>query len=296
MAKRKSSKKKSSGNVSRFFSTVATWFDWHAIHRAAIALTWLIAGVAAVAGWIYGVPRLEARVAQQAVDHAQPFEVKFTGAPAWVNNELRRSLADVVRSYVGPDPLAQQDLIDARIALMETGCFDSVAQVRRSGNYSVEVDATFLEPFAVVKWNGRKILIDNKGRLLPPSYRLSDRAHFLSITGLYYSPPAGPAQRWEGTDVAAGLKLVQLLQPQPWSGQIDTIDLTGFMQSKPIKLITDRGSTLIWQSAPDEERAGEVSGAEKIRRIQFLFDRRGRVDGGYQTELDLTDPRGVFAR
>lgn len=278
------------------YTAVGGWLDWHTVRRTTVALTWLIAAVAAIAGWIYGVPRLEARVSQGAINHAQPFEVEFNGAPGWVNKDLKNTLSDIVRIHVGPDPLMQQDLIQARAALLETGCFESVAQVRRTGDDSIAVDAAFLEPYAVVDYAGRSWLIDNKGRLLPPSYRLSDRAHFITIAGVHYAQPPQSAVQWEGTDIAAALRLIQLLQPQVWAGQVDTIDMTGFMQGKPIRLITDQKSTLIWESAPGDERAGEVTATEKIRRLQFLFDRRGHINGGYQSELDLTDPRGVFAR
>ena len=280
MAKRKSSKKKTPGFAARIMASAAAWLDWRALRRATIALTWLIAAVAAVAGWIVGVPRLEARVSQFAVDQAQPCKVEFIGAPSWVKKDLKATLSDIVRMHVSPDPLMQQDLINARNALLDTGCFESVAQVRRSGTHAVTVEAAFLEPYAVVKSNGRTLLIDSKGRLLPPSYRVSEHAHFITITGVHYSPPGRAAQQWEGTDITAALRLIALLQPQAWSGQIDTIDLTGFMQGRPIRLITDHGSALIWESAPNEERAGEVSAAEKIRRMQFLFDSRGHIDSG----------------
>lgn len=300
MAKRKSKgkrRKSSDGLLSRLAPLSPTRWHWPTMFRTGVAFTWLGATAAIIVGWIYGVPRLEARVAQQAVVNAdRVVDVHFIGAPSWVSGELESMLAMTARAQLSPDPFARHDLVRARDALLETGCFESVQQVRRANEQLVEVQATFLEPYALVEHDGRGWLIDRHGRLLPPSYRAGAQAHFITIRGVRYSTPAEPAAYWEGTDVTAALRLIRLLETRPWSGQVDAVNMNGFMNGEPIRLVTNRGTELIWDSPPGDEQAGEVTAEEKIRRLQYLFDQFGHIDAGYDAQLDLSDPRGVFAR
>jgi len=300
MAKRKSRSKrrKSSGGALSMLAPLSpTNWHWPTMFRTGVAFIWLGATVAVILGWIYGVPRLEARVAQDAVINADRIvDVQFAGAPSWVTGELESMLAMTARAQLSPDPFARGDLIRARAALLETGCFETIDQVRRIDDDLVEVRATFLEPYAVAEHSGRGWLIDRRGRLLPPSYRVGEQAHFIRIRGLRYGTPERPAAHWEGTDVTAALRLIRLLETNSWAGQIEAVDMSGFMTGQPIRIVTDRGTELIWDSPPGEEPAGEVTAREKIRRLQYLFDQFGHIDGGYESKLDLTDPRGVFAR
>lgn len=296
MAKRRTRKKRSGGLFSRLRGAL-TAPSWSTIRRTGVATTWLAAVVAAIVGWIYGVPQLESRVSAASINTANRIvDVEFIGAPSWAEGDLEAMLAHTARMHLSPDPLAHDELIDARDALIGTGCFEAVHQIRRVSGSLVEVHATFLSPYVVVRHANRDWIIDRAGRLLPPNYRASDRTHFLAIQGVRYDPPSEPAQRWDGTDITAALQLARVLDPQPWVGQIDAIDVTGYMHGQPIRLITDRSSVLIWHSPPGEETAGEVDTAEKIRRMTYMFERWGHVDAGYENEVDLADPQGVFAK
>ncbi len=298
MAKRKTKKRKK--NSDGLFTRLRCWVtapDWPTIRRTGIATTWLLAVIGVIVGWMFGVPQLESRVAAATIAGAEQIvDVRFANAPSWVQGDLEAMLAHTAGAHLSPNPLAHDELVNAQNALLETGCFESIQQLRRVDVTRVEVHATFLTPYAVVNGSNHNWIIDRNGRLLPASYRVSDQSHFIAIRGVRYEPPREPAQRWEGTDITAALRLIRLIESQRWAGQIDAVDITGFMQGKPMRLRTDRGSVLLWHSAPGDEAAGEVSANEKIRRIDFLFEQRGHVDGGYDNELDLADPRGVFAR
>ena len=258
------------------------------------------AGVLAVLGalvWTVGagIPRMQSAVAASTAE-PDPLTVEFVDAPAWSEGTLQEWLAGYVRAEVADDIFDRTGLIIARETLLELGCFASVDQVRRVSANRVEVRATFLQPYAIVEHPAGTRMIDSYGYVLPAAYEPNDAVHFVTIRGVRAAPPARPGTIWPGGDLSAGLRLLRELEGKVWLHQLEAIEVRDTPRRTTIHLITDRDRRILWQSAPGEESGGEVSVAEKLRRLEHLFTEYGRIDGDQDQPIDLTDPVGIFLR
>ncbi len=265
--------------------------DWVS-HRKHLASVFLVIGFAGIgAALMLGVPRLQARVGHEAV-LTDP-DIRFLNPPAWINGELEAWLVHIVQQELKRNPLDNADLVQARTALLDTGCFEGIEQIRRVTTSKVEIEAVFLQPFAIVTDNEGDHLVDSHGRLLPVEYRVGDSGHFLRITGARFNRPLRPGLQWDGADVSAGLHIARLVVRREWWRQIDAIDISNIDR---ITIRTLQDCRVIWGSVPGEEAVGEVTAEKKIQRLDYINSNFGRVDIDCPNELDITDPKVVTAR
>lgn len=260
---------------------------WPSVGRAVTITAWVAAAGGLVTAWVLGVPRLEA----YAVKHqpAAGVQVRLLDVPPWVGPQLERSLLETAARSIGPDPFRRTDLVDAREALLGTGWFVSVEQVRRVGPLLVEVTATAAEPLAVIQDPaGRQHhLVDAQGRLLPRTFQTAEQAGYITITGVQYDRPARSGMMWPGNDVTAALELVALIIRKPWQGQVARVDVARHWKDGSIRLITDRGCTITWGRAPGDEAGGDVPALQKLSYLDYHHDQYGHIDRGLE-ELDIT--------
>ena len=253
-----------------------------------MALTaWAVAAGGFVTAWVLGVPRLEAYAAKHR--SAADVQVRLLDLAPWVGQELETSLVETAARHIGPDPFRRTDLVDAREALLDTGWFVSVDQVRRVGPQRVEVTAVAAEPFAVIHdpAGRRHHLVDAEGRLLPRTFESAEQAGYIAITGVQYDRPARLGMMWPGNDVTAALDLAALIIRKPWRNQVTRIDVARHWKDGSIRLKTDRGCTIIWGRAPGDEAGGDVPALQKLSYLDYHHDQYGHIDRGLD-ELDIT--------
>jgi len=286
MAKRRKSRRKSRKRWT--LPELPQWnVSWPSARRASIAAVWIAGTGGLVAAWVLGVPRLEA----YAVDHQRTgsVEVRLGKIPPWVEPQLEAMLAETAARSIGTDPIERTDLVNAREALLSTGWFASVDQVRRAGDRAVEVNATFAEPFAVIRdIAGRQDhLVDTQGRLMPRVFTAGEQEGYVTITGTMYDRPDRLGMMWAGTDITAALELLALIVDQPWRTQVARIDVTLHRKDGSLRIITDRGCTITWGRAPGEESGGDVPARQKLGYLDYHYQHTGHIDRGL-VELDVT--------
>jgi hypothetical protein len=268
------------------------------VRQSMIGVAWSVAIAAVVSAWILGVPRLQAFASHARF--ADRVEVHFVSIPAWVTPEIHERLIRSASSCITGDPLNNADLIECRNALLASGWFEDVSQVRRVRPDLVEIDAQFAHPYAVIRDDEGDHLVDVIGRLLPwawPRGEASRRTKLTAITGAHFARPHMPGTQWEGTDVIAGIRLLNMVERQVWKDQVMEIDVTGYVRGEPMKLRTTNGTTIVWGSSPGEEQALEVLAAGKLKRLEYLFVTYGRIDAGESGgELDITSEKAVVTR
>jgi len=271
---------------------------WHIIRQSGLALAWLALASGVVLAWVLGVPQLQAFASQRNFVDPQNITITFLNAPMWVNGDLANSLRRTAAMQLNGDPLQRRDLADMRNALLETGWFDSIEQIRRVREDLVEITAQFVTPFAVIRDDKGDHLVDPGGKLLPKNYQRGARTNFIAIGGAHFPRPQRPGMQWEGADVIAGIKLVQLIEQQPWRSQVAEIDVSSYLKDGPIKLRTDTQTTIVWGGPPGEEPALEVLAGGKLQRLNFLYEKYRRIDGSQPAggELDITGEKAVVAR
>ncbi len=222
--------------------------------------------------------------------------IRFLDAPSWIGDSLHDHLTDLAAPRLLGTPLDRMDLINAREALIASGCFAEVRQVRRTNRATIEIDATFLKPRARVLSSSGPLLIDREGFVLPAGYRVATDTHLVNVLNPAYGAPETTAGRWMGADINASLQLLELLDDLPWYDQVKAMDLGQFDEGEQIVLVTDLGTRIKWGSPPGREAALEAMARDKISRLDWFNTHHGRIDQNHRGELDLTNASIVIKR
>ena len=317
MAKRKTSKKKtkskkkSSGSSSdTHIALFGREFDRILISRVVTGFAWIVGIVLIVVCWTQLVPPLHAYAASEL--STEETIVILPDFPGWleplenasdaqsaelesIKRDIATKITDTVRFNVGTDPFDRDDLVAVGMALADSGWFADVHSIHRTQPNTIVVDAEFAQPFTMIRDDDGSHLVTIDGELLPLQYSPQARLQRQpTITGAYFDRPRTPGERWEGKDVAAGLRLVELLEGHAWTHQIIDVDVSEYNRSESIWLTTDKGARILWGRAPGDERGREVSPARKLSYLDTLYNDSGRVDRNL-SELDLVLDH-VYAR
>lgn len=268
--------------------------EWAQIRRGAV-IAGRVLGLAALVGLtLWGVPRLTTYAEGRA--DVRTVTVGFRHAPVWLRGDLLHTLQLTAVAQLGDDPFGRTDLVAVRHALLDTGWFEGIDQVRRRRPDLIEVDARFMKPFAVIRSGGYDYLVDPAGRLLPRSYPAGDaRPKFVTVTGTHFDRPTRPSMQWPGADVSAALSVLRLFEQRIWRGQVAQLDVSRYLTDGTIELVTDRGCRLRWGSAPGDESALEALADLKLRYLDEHYELSRHIDRGHTGTLDLTRREGVFA-
>ena len=261
--------------------------SWATSRGALVAVVWVLGAGGLVTAWVLGTPRLEAYASAHQADG--DVVVRLVDLPTWVEADLESMLVETAVGHIGDDPLQRADLMDAREALLATGWFVSVDQVRRVGTRVVDVTATLAEPFAVIRDRSRvqDHLVDAHGRVLPRTYAPGERSGYIGLTGARYSAPTHSGMTWPGADVAAALDVLALISDKPWLDQVVRIDLSRHRKDGSIRLVTDRDCTIVWGRAPGDEAGSDVPASQKLSYLDYHYEQYGHIDRGLE-ELDIT--------
>lgn len=251
-----------------------------------VAVGWATMLAGAALGLGLGVPVLRAEALAARPDG--PLHVVFADRPAWMTDGDLSPLAELVETPLLCSPMDRSGLAAAREALMASGWFEEIKQVRRSAIDEVTIEATWATPFAVIREDGYDHLVDTRGRLLPRCYRAGWAPRsLLRIEGARQPRPMTYGTPWPGEDLASAMTLARLIDDQPWRAQVAWIDLTGVPQDGCLRLRTERNCALKWGRAPGREGAAEVPARQKLDYLGWLYTHHGRIDAGCEDQLDL---------
>ena len=234
-------------------------------------------------GW--SVPNLR-RHAQAAT--GERIEVAFLDSPSWMTPTDLAPIQDLVAREAGTSAYKREGLLRAQTALLASGWFDEVRQVRRVGSAALEVDATFADPIALVIDPDGEHLLDTHSRLLPRTYAPGTAPHLTRILGASLPRPKQPGQVWGGADLLAGVEMAKLVSAQRWRAQVSAVDVADFHTKQTLSLITTKQCRLIWGRAPGSEASAEVPAAQKLRYLDMLTNQYGRIDGAGPQSIDLS--------
>lgn len=239
----------------------------------------------------WGVPKLRERLDARVMAGGGQTSVDYVSAPAWFDGKRRAEVSERVAMAVGDGSVLDPNrLAKARAALLTTGWFHSIEQVRLADDGGFLVEATFVRPFAVIRHGEFDYLVDEEARLLPMQWTAGHRPatpHYVAIVGTA-SPNRGDyGSPWPGADVAAGLELARLLQPKPWFGEVAAIDLSQYQSDQTLSLITRHNGRLVWGRAPNDRSVAEVTPDAKVRTLDYLYATQRRIDSGGGRTIDL---------
>jgi len=262
--------------------------------------------------------------------------VIFTHRPAWMPAKLERRIAeaivppperleavsltrDIYAAAVGNPWIAQVDHVlrrrsaESAVPVVEVSCRfrKPLARIMLGTEPAyVDPEGVRLPAEDVPKWailteadrpGGDRSVSPARGVLpfiaesdVPPGYRPLE-IHYINILGVQADPPP-IGQRWKGDDLAAGLRLIQLLAGRPYANQISAVDVRNhggrISRSEPFL----RMYAQIGQGKPTDIRFGrfpEGKGDYVVcpeRKLSYLDayyeDHNGRL-AGLNRYLDL---------
>ena len=220
--------------------------------------------LAAGVGTVYGIGALENQVlAPPAMQAPLTMKVVLADVPAWMPSSVLHQIADSLtpRNIKPSDPkLAEAVFALAQanpwIRHVEQAIKRPTQDVR---HIRVEVKAQFRRPAAMVvpqsrstsefvDFDGYRLPADQVSRYfvtveeadgqgrrqvffvhrgdVPRGYK-ADPIHYMTVDGVLNEPPA-IGSKWEGEDLAEGLRMVRLMNSRDYANQIISVDVRNF--------------------------------------------------------------------
>jgi hypothetical protein len=220
--------------------------------------------------------------------------VDSEGQPAgtWLPLADQESILRTVNASLGthPDPFSQEPLARLGNALTHSGWFNGIPRISRQPNSGIKIDGEWRIPSAVVRYQGKDYLIDHLGRLLPPVYP-EGASTMKFISSPFLPPPKTPTSErdfqvaWPGEDIVAGLELLAVLSAQPWSEQVDGVDVSTYAKTSMLEVVTTSGTRVVWGGRPTKPLLGDISTPQKLANMNSLVRRHGRIDGNCNRAL-----------
>lgn len=250
-------------------------------HRAGLG-TLVVLAVAVGLGWT-AWSRLGDRVRGAADLVLVPETVVLEGVAPWIRGDLKmEALRDA--SLADGLPLDDPELV-RRLAR----AFDMHPWVREVLGVEVRHPAAAVirvrcrEPVAMVAVPGGLLAVDPDGVVLPSEdFSAESAATYPKVSGIATGPRGAVGFPWGDPLVEQAAALAAALGPD-WSrlGLVECRPVAG-RQPTVWELVSDKGRTIVFGSAPGQEQAGEPTAAAKIGRL-----RRAPPDGD---RIDLTAP------
>ena len=253
----------------------------------------------------YGLNRLE--------PHAQRLStadtaIEWVNPPDWLHDEAWAHVLPELEAHIGLDP--RTDVYDDRVCpwvaerLAGSAWIERIRSVTKQQNGRVKIQAEFRKPFAMAEHNGLAYLVDGGGVRLPtaawPSSRVN-RAGWYVLCGMASSPPR-PGQRWQGEDLAAGLKLARFLEAAehvPFREEILAIDVGNFRGRRDpwagrLQLITRNPTSYIhWGAPPGEEYDVEATAELKLAMLSTLYEASGKLPDAGPIDVRASEGIGI---
>lgn len=269
-------------------------------HRLArkVALWGLIAALGATMTGL-GYNRLKRLVETKYATPGQPPVVVLKNRPAWMNDFLAERIAQVARPNTAGSSFDHAMLRDVHDQLLSdpdvSRWVEKVNRVRRvygaAPGDTVEVDATYRVPAALVGFEGDFWLVDARGVKLEqiqtdqvPRVVLSKDGKLVIrvIDGVSRRPP--DPGRAASDDLSAGLELLRLLHDKPFAQEILKVDVSNYggrrdMAAAHLVLVTRNNTEVRWgRPVNTKHNFGEVDDARKLTYLERIVAEFGQVD------------------
>jgi hypothetical protein len=240
---------------------------------------------------------------------AEPPRVVIKDRPAWMSDFLAEQIAEAARPPGGHSSLDGKLLRDVHLMLQENARTSAwirdlrqltLTYGQRPGDTLV-LDCEFRTPSALVAYQGHYYLVDAEGVVLPDAYGAAQverimygrdgQVNIRVIEGVLSERPLWPGEIWDGADLAAGLDMVKALHGQGFAEEIVRVDVSNFggrhaPRDSHIVLLTRQNTQIRWGRPVRSEDLAEVHSTEKLRRLERIHSRFGRVDAG-QAWVDI---------
>ena len=273
-----------------------------------------VLGIAILLGGLaFATIKARAYVADEVAAPTGPLSIVFKEKPVWMSDFLASQIAATIPRQ-SSSAFDHDLLVSVVDALHANPWVAEVKQVRRvfgqAPGDTLEVDATFRAPVALVKWGEYFWLVDGDGVKLPEQFTNShvprvvigrDGKMNIRIIEGVESPPPEPGLRWHGSDLAAGLAMVKLLYERPSADQIVSVNVANFdgrvdPREAQLVLRTKFATEVRWgRPINATDFFAEVPVTQKLDDLDKVMAQYGRVDAG-QPWIDLRFDRITYPK
>lgn len=265
-----------------------------------VALWGFIAALGATAAGL-GFNRLQQYVEKKYATPSRPPQVALKQVPAWMDRNLVDQVLRAARPANTSSAFDRMILADVRDQLLNDAnvgpYIESINQIRRvyggAPGDTIEIDATFRAPVALVRWGEDYWHVDSVGHKLVHSFTIDqlNRATMSNdgkivtrvIVGVR-TPPPTPGDMWRGADLQAGLDLLKLIHDKPFSQEIRAVDVSNFAGRNDAAaaqlILKTRYNTEIRWGRPLNSSEGfvEVDAGRKLAVLERIVAEYGQID------------------
>jgi hypothetical protein len=260
----------------------------------AAALTGTLGGLS------YGYYRLRHHVQDRLAYPGLPPRIAMKNQPVWMSDALAEQIALAVRPKVARSAMDDRLLRDVHDVLAANPWVKKVKQVRRAYGHAagdtLEIDAEYRAPVALVQTTKEFILVDGEGTKLPERFPAGQpprivygddgRLNLRIIEGVGAAAPFQDGHVWSGEDLQAGLDLVKLLFNQPYAEEIQRVNVANFKGRKnpreaQLVLVTKYRTEIRWGEPVRLPFHSEISPAAKLETLSRVHQQYGRIDANH---------------
>lgn len=283
-----------------------------------IALWAFVVGLGATAVGL-GFSKLKRHVEVRYATDMLPPVVVIKNQPAWMRPELAEKIVNVARPVAAASSFDRDVLRDVHDQLMSSPdvgpWISNLKSVRRAyGNKpgdTIEIDAEFRAPIALVHYDNLYWLVDSAGVRLPEAHRPEnltraivdpDGKVVLRVIEGVRRRPADPGLVWPGGDLAAGLELVRGIYDKPFAQEIVKVDVANFggrvnASAAQLVLVTRHNTEIRWGRpiTGKDSYIAELDTGRKLQYLEKIVQQYGRVDAG-QPWIDIRFDRVMFPK
>ena len=233
---------------------------------------------------IWGLQRAQQNEFRNPEYHQQT-QFVLADAPAGIADVVLDDLARLTQTSWIDNELCER----AYERLSQSPWVRAVHHVGKAEPGVIRVACEYRRPIAMVQQHEYFYMVDEYGIRLPGQYDY--QPGWLLIQGVQAALPE-PGEIWPGADLAAGLRLAEMLLNQPYHYQVVAVLMHNHggrvdPYHHHVELVTDRdGSRILWGSAPGEEQE-ENTAAHKLQILAENFRRHGRIDA-HQPRIDIS--------
>lgn len=250
--------------------------------RVVIASSIVLGAGAVFVGAAMGVGELDRRAARAITPDDPEVALVWPTGPdgtVWLPYPERERLSQAVsRAVKGGRALSQAPLREAGVALAQSGWVEGSPSARWTSDGRIVIAAKWRVPAAAVRVGQREVIIDWDRTVLPIDYAIDESNLCFFANADAALPDVG--RQWSGADLQDGLALLRMLLEADLLEHVAGFDLGSGAESGTIKIITKRGTSIVWGAGPGRERPGEVPASVKVERLRSLQNRTGLLDGG----------------
>ena len=227
---------------------------------------------------------------------APPAVTLVGGPPVWMNATIHEQILAAARSDAASLSTDRQALAGHAIRLSDSPWVKGVKSVRRvygeGPGDTIEIEAVYRTPVALVHWHEGYWYVDAEGVRLPEKFNDAQVRQMTAAGGRplfrvlenIASGPAAVGKAWPGKDIKAGLELVNLLADKGYADQIVRIDVANYdgrlnANESQINLLTRYGTQVRWGQPPSSTAFFvEQKVDRKLEVMQQACRQSGRVD------------------